>query len=83
MLLTHVCIALLSLLSTTLAYLLPSRLKLYISAFLIASTLATGTLLVMNTNGHLLQACVSGLAYLSLVTLGMAAAWRRLVAQEN
>jgi hypothetical protein len=83
MLLIHIAIALLSLVATTISYVVPTRVKLYISALMVMFTLATGSYLVMSTHSPLLSSCMSGLVYLSIVSVGLAGAWRRLVTQED
>lgn len=78
---THVVIAISSILYTGYVYLSPSRAKLRISYFLVALTLATGTYLVYVTQSPILQACISGLVYLGIEFFGIAMAQRKLSAK--
>ncbi len=78
LLISHVLIALTSLAYTTLTYIRPSKKRLNVSYFLMASTLATGTFLVVSTNSSLVSACISGLVYTSIVTVGIFAAKNKL-----
>lgn len=77
-LLIHIIIAFLSLLYTAYTLISPSRSKLRVSYALVALTLTSGTYLVWSTQTHMLQACVSGLVYLSVVFFGIAIARRKL-----
>lgn len=71
LLLTHLVIALSSLVFTTYLYVRPSRAKLKVATALVTGTLASGTWLVVSTHAPLLSSCVSGVAYLSIVGVGM------------
>lgn len=73
MLLTHITIAILSVVQASVALALPSRQKLQAVYVLIAATLTTGTYLVVQTHASLVSSCVSGLLYL-VVVLGLSAA---------
>jgi hypothetical protein len=75
---THVIIALLSLLQATLTLVRPSRAKLHVSYGLVAATLASGTLLVMQMHSPLVSSCFSGLFYLAAAGSLLAMANRRL-----
>lgn len=78
MLLTHITIALISIVCTTLTYVAPSKTKLRISYSLVALTLGTGTWLVISTGSPLLHSCITGLLYLSIVSAGIIAAQHKL-----
>lgn len=67
-LLLHVTIALSSIAITTYACISPTLNKLRLSYSLIALTLITGTYLTVLNPGHLLQACMSGLIYVAVMT---------------
>lgn len=73
-LIIHIIIAVSSIAFTTLLFTAPSQMKFRINYSLIGLTLATGTYLVVSDNTAMLKACVSGLIYVSLVTLGTIAA---------
>lgn len=78
LLLTHITIALASLLYTTYVYFSPSQTKLYVSYGLAGATLASGTYLVIENSAHLVSACISGIIYLSIVSFGIALARKKL-----
>lgn len=67
MLLVHIVIALASLIQTTYAFLAPSQRKLQVSYALVAGTLVTGTYLTVLHPGHLIEACATGLVYVTVV----------------
>ncbi len=73
----HVVSALLSVGFTTYLYFSPSQQKFKIAYLLIGSTLVSGTYLVLSTHSALLGACVSGVFYLAIVTVGLVAAMRK------
>jgi hypothetical protein len=64
----HVLLALTSLVFSGLTYFSPSKNRLKISYVLIASTLASGTYLVISLHANMASACTSGLIYLAIVT---------------
>lgn len=76
--LIHVCIALSSILWTTLLFLSPSRRKFLVNYALIGATFASGTYLVIATHSRLLPACIAGITYLTAVTVGTVLAHVRL-----
>lgn len=82
-LLLHISIALASLGFTVILFATPSRNKLYAQYGLIAATIASGTWLVISTHAAILQSCMTGLIYVSLVAAGTTAARRRLARQEE
>lgn len=63
---------------TALTYARPSKAKLNGSYGLVAATLTSGTFLVVQTQGPLLKACLTGLVYLGIVFGGIIAARYRL-----
>jgi uncharacterized membrane protein len=77
-LLLHILIALISVVIATYSFLSPSRAVLRGSYAFIALTLISGTVLVLSSPGHMIQACVSGLVYVSAVTAIVAAAKAKL-----
>lgn len=83
MLLLHIIIALGSIVWTSYVVLAPSVAKIKGSYVLVALTLLTGTVLVMTTGQHILQACITGLLYTAAVSAGIAIAQRRLVRQAD
>jgi hypothetical protein len=67
-LLTHIIIALSSVIFASYVMMRPSQAKFYASYGLVAATLVSGTVLTVQNSSHLLQACASGLVYVSVVT---------------
>ena len=82
LLLFHVIIALSSVAYTTYLFFSPSKSKLRVSYGLIGLTLASGTYLVLSTHAPMLQSCEAGLFYISIVTVGVAVARRKLAAAK-
>lgn len=70
----HVALALMSIIFTTILYFAPSQNKFKAAYILVGGTLLTGTYLVISRHSALLGACVSGVIYLTIVTIGIAAA---------
>ena len=81
-LLMHILIAVTSVVYTSLLLIWPSRTKLHISYTLIAATLTSGTILTVINPAHMLQACMSGLAYVVIVSAGVFVARRIIVKRE-
>lgn len=75
----HIIIALASLVTSGLAVISPSKVKLRASYELITLTLVSGTYLVLHTHAALTSACLTGLAYLIIVSVGVFSARRRLL----
>jgi len=82
LLLTHIFIALISIVFTAITFITPSALKIRVSSWLVGLTLATGTVLVISTKSALMQACMTGLVYLGINLLGIIAAMRKLATIE-
>ena len=78
----HIAVAVSSLVFAALTYVSPSKSKVKAQYGLIAATLATGTVLVLSTGSHLMSACISGLAYLSAVSVFVFASKRKLSKQN-
>jgi hypothetical protein len=74
----HVLLALTSLVFSGLTYFSPSKNRLKISYALIASTLASGTYLVISLHTNIFSACISGLAYLAFVTSATIFTYRKV-----
>lgn len=83
LLVSHIVIALISIIWASYAVFAPSRTKIAVSWSLVAATLITGTGLVINTGHHILQACISGLLYTAVVTTMIVIAQRRLAHQVD
>ena len=82
-LITHIFLALASVAYTTYVFFTPSRAKLRFSYALVASTLATGTYLVVSTHAPMLQSCMTGLLYTGAVSIGLVSAHKKLASQET
>lgn len=82
-LLTHILIALTSIAYTALTFFVPSKNRIKTSSWLVGLTLATGTVLVINTRSGLMQACATGLIYLSCNVAGIMSASRKLAAESS
>lgn len=81
-LLTHILIAISSIIYTSLLLVHPSRTKLRTSYILIAATLASGTYLTILNPVHMLQTCTTGLVYVVIVSAGVFIARRQLIKRE-
>lgn len=81
--LIHVLIALTSLAYTGYLVFNPSKRGVHVSYGLVAATIGSGTVLIVTTKGHMLEACMMGLFYLGLVTFGIISVQRKLAAQEH
>lgn len=83
MLIIHIIFALSSVFYTSYLYFKP-RADLFRPAYLIiGGTLGSGTVLVVSSGSPLRGACVSGLAYLSAVSIGLVLASRKLRLQNR
>ena len=81
-LITHILIALASLIFTTYVYFSPSKTKMYVAYSLVGLTIASGTYLVFVKPVHMLQTCFEGLIYLALVSVLIALANKKLIGQK-
>lgn len=82
LLVSHIIIALTSLIYTGRTFLKPSRIGLKVSYTLVAATLVSGTYLVLSTHAPLTSACLTGLIYLGVISTGLAAAHLKLSLQK-
>ncbi len=82
-LITHIVIALSSLVYTTYVLFSPSAKKLHASYALVGLTLATGTVLVIRNPSHLTQGCSTALLYVGIVTVAIVSAHRKLAAEAT
>lgn len=67
----HIIIALASIILTTLALIKPSKLILQAGYGFVGLTLTSGVYLVSIAPAHMLHACVAGVAYLAVTTVGI------------
>lgn len=75
---THIVFALLSLVQSTTAVVIPSRMAIRTSYALSAATLASGSYLVWSTHAALVSSCTTGLMYLAVIGALTAVAKKRL-----
>lgn len=67
--LLHVSIALASIIIASYTFIHPTVRTLFVSYGLIFGTIASGTYFLITVPSHILQSCLMGLAYLTLVTI--------------
>lgn len=82
LLISHISIAIASMVLTAIAFFAPSVTKLRIIYALVAATLITGTELVILNPVSMAKTCITGLVYLSLVAIGIVATRKRLSIQQ-
>lgn len=76
--LIHVIIALTSIIIASFAFFQPTLKKLIVSYGFILGTVASGTYLLISAPSHILQSCLTGLAYLTIISFATIAAHVRL-----
>jgi hypothetical protein len=76
--LIHVIIAFTSLIIASFAFFQPSIKKLIVSYGFVIATIGTGSYLLVTIPSHILQSCLSGLTYLTIVSIATIAAHVRL-----
>jgi multisubunit Na+/H+ antiporter MnhE subunit len=81
-LLTHIIIALSSVIYTTWLLFRPSQAKLYVSYALVGATLASGIYLTVVNPASMLRTCTTGITYIVIVTAGIAVARRKLATMQ-
>lgn len=67
--LIHVVIALASVAIASFTFFKPSMKRLYASYGFILATVASGTFLILNSSGSILKSCLTGLFYVTVVSL--------------
>lgn len=75
---SHIIIALTSIIFTSYVFISPSKKGLNISYFLALATLASGSYLIFKTPSHMVQSCIMGVAYLGFVIFAIVSARRKL-----
>ncbi len=83
LILLHVVIALTSIGAATYLAISPSQHKLYATYGLILTTIASGSYLVWRLHSPMIASCVTGLAYLGVVLIGVTVAHRRLAKAKD
>lgn len=78
LILTHIIIAFLGLAQATYGLIAPSKGKIKVTYMLTAATIGSGTYLVWHLHAPILQSCLSGLTYLSLIIAATLATQYRL-----
>ncbi len=81
-LIVHIILAISSVVVATLSVGFPSITKVRASTGLAIGTLASGTLLVFSSNSHLVEACLSGIVYLAIVSYLIATAHSKLASYK-
>lgn len=81
-LLTHILIAVSSIVLATGALVSPSRATLRATYIAIAATLASGVYLTLLSPARLVQTCMTGIAYLAVVSVLSVFAQKRLARQH-
>ena len=81
LLITHILIAITSVAYSTYMIFFPSQSKLRVTYAMMAATIGTGTYLVWSTHSPVLQSCLTGLAYVGIVSVGIALTIYRLARQ--
>ena len=82
MLIPHIIIALSGLALTTYAFFRPSAKHLRAAYVAVGLTFATGFYLVAMAPAHMLMACIEGLVYLGIASIGIVAAKAKLARLE-
>lgn len=78
----HVLIALSSVVCATHGYIRPTNKNLYMSYALIAMTFISGFALVWTEPAQMLRTCLSGIAYLAVVTAGVVLTRRKMAVMQ-
>lgn len=81
LLLLHIITAFLSLLFIGVGILMPSKLRLRLSYYLVGMTLLSGTVLTFSRVSHLASICITGLIYICVAAIGLVLTKRRLAAE--
>ena len=77
-LLTHIIVAIASLLSAGVLYFVPSKSKLYTTYVLTGLMLFSGFYLVLSKPTSMTQACISGLSSLAIISFAIVSARNKL-----
>lgn len=82
MLISHIIIAISGLVLTTYLYFRPSTKHLRMAYGAVGLTFATGFYLVAMAPSHMLMACIEGLVYLGIASIGIVAAKAKLARMQ-
>jgi len=80
--LIHVIFAITSIITASFTFFNPTIKKLIVSYGLILGTVGTGTYLLVTVPSHILESCIMGISYLTVVTIATIAAHVRLHAKQ-
>ncbi|MEX2014703.1 MAG: hypothetical protein WD885_02100 [Candidatus Saccharimonadales bacterium] len=83
LLITHIAIAMVSVLFATLLFFSPSDYKFKANYLLLGATLISGTFLVLGRGTHLVESCLMGLIYTGAVFTAIIFARKKFVRQTN
>jgi hypothetical protein len=83
LLITHILIAILGVLATTVLVVSPSKVKVRISYGFATGTLLTGTILTISNPTHLAQSCITGILYFSAIGILIAISQCTLAKQKH
>lgn len=78
--LIHVIVAVLGIILTTFGYFRPTERNVRLSYTFVALTIISGFYLVWSEPAQMLHTCMSGLAYLTVVSVGIFATRRKIAA---
>jgi predicted tellurium resistance membrane protein TerC len=82
-LISHIIVAIGSLIYTAYVFFNPSKNKLMVSYALTAFTFITGGYLLATEPGHITQTCITGVTYLGFMFIGILAAQRKLARKTS
>jgi len=75
---SHIIIALISVILSALVFFKPKKSTLYTTYILTALTLISGAYLVATTHASMTAACITGIVYISIVLIGLVPAHNKL-----
>lgn len=79
----HITVALASIAFATWLFAAPTKAKLRTSYGFVSITLLSGFYLVASNPSHMVEACMTGLVYLGIVSLGIAGAHNKLALRAS
>ncbi len=83
LLLIHILVASSGVVLSSWALISPTRRKFRLTYAAVALTIISGALLIVSRSAHILSTCISGLTYIAVVSVLLAAARWRLARQLN
>jgi len=81
-LITHIIIALASLVIASVSFFKPSQAKIKGSYIMLALTMISGSILMYLNPGHIVESCIVGLAYVVISLVLVASANRKLATEK-